>query len=908
MTVRAKLLLIFSFIFIGFAVNLVSISLESRKVQQKLDEIQNSYIPKIILGPKLRNSFESVGRTLQDAITASDKDTLERTKGFKENFLNDLSKNNSSLPKDAEAQLKTAFEEYWETAYEVSNRILNRESGPAVTQATVSMQSKHAKIDKLLTDLLSYDPMGLAEAFLAASNAQQHASRNNLIIGISKVIILLIFSFAFSRSLIRSLNALSKGFERFGQGDFDHAIPINSHDEIAVTSQLANQMADRLKVLSLESKRNNWLREGQAGLARELFGKTNPSDVANHALEFVASHLGIPMAALYYTEGQILNLLGHYALPELEIPGKPPHGFHPGEGLVGQAALKDEILIIKQIPSNFWSIHSGLGHAVPNTLILSPLRYLGKTTGVLELALFSPWPEPHGEFLNFIRDYLPIAIESAINNQTMERLLGETQNQAKALTEKEEALRTSNEELQGQQEELQQANEELEEQRAILEVEKEKLEMLTVELEKTKNEALAKSLEAQEASRHKSEFLANMSHELRTPLNGIMVLSQLMTENQDKNLNEKQINNAQAIYSAGRDLLGLINDILDLSKIEAGKLEIFPEKCTISDFVRRIGELFEQQAKAKNLALVIDVEDNTPSTVTTDFRRVEQILRNLLSNAIKFTEQGQIKILFFRPDPSHPLPQPLAAIPVVGISVIDSGIGIPIDKQKTIFESFKQLDSSVSRKYQGTGLGLTISLNLARQLGGQLHVQSKPGEGSTFTVYLPDSKIPTEIKEINNNKISRTIHKTENTPAPLTYEEQKRAEVLAADLFDGKTILVVDDDIRNIYALREVILPTKAKVLSANTGKEALDLLDKGEQIDLIIMDVMMPEMSGLEAIQIIRKNIKYTSTPIIAITAKAMKKDKEDCLEAGASDYLSKPVNVKELISLLRVWLSNIR
>ena len=401
------------------------------------------------------------------------------------------------------------------------------------------------------------------------------------------------------------------------------------------------------------------------------------------------------------------------------------------------------------------------------------------------------------------------------------------------------------------------------------------------------------------ASRYKSEFLANMSHELRTPLNSIMILSKVLGENDTSELTERQVEFANLIYRSGEELLALINDVLDLAKIEAGKQTLVCEQVKLSELVDYARRMFEPHAHQKKLQLVVDSARGLPLEIRTDRIRVHQILKNLLSNAVKFTEQGQVSLGLARPSTD-----------TVEIAVSDTGIGIPPDKLGWIFEAFAQAEGGTSRKYGGTGLGLSIVKQLTARLGGSIEVESELGLGSTFRLRLPiagpahevvfeDSSPPAPI-QIPPPGPRRAPTERGVRPVPTV-----EMPAVAEPSLEGKTVLIVDDDMRNVYSLAGALRAKHLRVLTASDGIEALDELAHHPETDAVLIDVMMPRMDGHEATRKIREQPQFLELPIIALTAKTMPGEREKCLEAGANEYVSKPVDLTQLIQLLRVWLA---
>ncbi|MGZ5278715.1 MAG: response regulator, partial [Pseudobdellovibrionaceae bacterium] len=429
--------------------------------------------------------------------------------------------------------------------------------------------------------------------------------------------------------------------------------------------------------------------------------------------------------------------------------------------------------------------------------------------------------------------------------------------------------------------ELEAQAKELEDKAKLLEVKNQEVELASRSVEE-------KAEQLSLISKYKSEFLANMSHELRTPLNSLLILSKTLEENKEANLSAEQVKFAGTINSAGQDLLALINEILDLSKVEAGKMQVDPKSVQLREVKDYLEQTFKPIAQHKNLEFKVSAEPGTPKHMITDENRLQQILKNLLSNAFKFTESGSVTMTVGLVPKTHRFTMDTLANAksVISFTVKDTGIGISSDKQRLIFEAFQQADGTTSRKYGGTGLGLTISREIARILGGVIEVQSTPGEGSIFTLFLPQNYMG---QDMVRSSVEETV------AAPALPEN--------AD-FTGKNVLVVDDDMRNIFAVTTILESQGMIVSHAENGRQALKSLSMNPDIDLVLMDTMMPEMDGLEAMEAIRKMPEFAHLPIISLTAKAMKGDREHCLAAGASDYITKPVESKHLLSMMHTWL----
>jgi CheY-like chemotaxis protein/signal transduction histidine kinase/CHASE3 domain sensor protein len=915
-----------------------------------------------------------------------------------------------------------------------------------------------------------------------------------------------------------------------------------------------------------------WLRTGQRQLAEHTIGQPVVESLGRSVLEFVARYLDVAVAAVYVREdkGNLRRVAAYGFTKDNEAAGQ---SFYSAEGLVGQAALENRVLQLDDMPDNYLKVTSGLGQGSPRHVLVVPVHNDGQVTGVVELGFLRALGPRDLEFVNMIANNVGSSIYAALHRRRLQDVLEESQRLNEDLQSQQEELRTVNDELEEKSRVLKEYQVNLENQQAELEQTNMRLSELAMSLDQ-KNGALnhaqtqleERAEELSRASRYKSEFLANMSHELRTPLNSSLILAKLLSDNQKGNLDAEQIKFAQSIYSAGNDLLNLINDILDISKVEAGKLELSPEDIVVGQLVGALKNTFEPLAADKKLAFEVVVEPGTPATLTTDRQRLEQILKNLLSNAIKFTATGKVSLSVSQQTGG-----------VIAFAVKDSGIGIRQDQQQIIFDAFRQADGTTSRRYGGTGLGLSISRDLTSLLGGSITVKSGEGQGSTFTLLLPhnwtpafagqasieplalreepiavapvaeplpvtvafpsfaddrhqpsgarlvlvieddvsfaqilfdlahelhysclvahsaedgfalasqfvpaailldmglpdrpglsvlqrlkdspqtrhipvhvvsaydrsetalqmgaigyavkpttreqlkgvfkkledkltqkvkrvllvedddlqresvarligdddveitavatgeqalallgstifdcmiiDLKLPdiqgyellqrmssqdlgsfppvivytgrnlTRQEEADLQKYSRSIiikgarsperlldevtlflHKVEST---LSVERQTMLKTARSRdrVFEGRKILLVDDDVRNIFALTSALEQKGLRVEIGRNGFEALSKLDEVGDIDLVLMDIMMPGMDGLEATRRIRKDPRFQKLPIIAVTAKAMKDDQEQCMKAGTNDYLAKPIDLDRLFSLLRVWMPN--
>lgn len=1019
--------------------------------------------------------------------------------------------------------------------------------------------------------------------------------------------------------VVTPIKTVTNTFREISEGDADLEVRLkaNSADEIGEMAQYFNRFMVKLQAIMLHNNNQSWLKAGKAELNEKIRGEQGVDLLAGNIIAYVSKYLNAQIGAIYVrTDDSLFRLLGSYAYNRRKNLSDK---VKLGEGLIGQAALEKQSIVVTNVPDDYIKVASGVGESVPKNILVAPCMVNQEVKCIIELGSFTEFSDIQLEFIEQISESIAINIQSAESRIKMRELLDKTLEQSEELQVQQEELRQNNEELeeqakalkeseaklQAQQEELRQSNEELSEQtRALresqaqlqsqqeeLRVTNEELEERTKSLELQRNDVTAKNKALENAqkeievkakdleitSRYKSEFLANMSHELRTPLNSILVLSQMLS---DKKVNSpvtaKQLEYARTINSSGRDLLKLINDILDLSKVEAGKMDISPEPIELKEFAKYVESSFAPIAEQKKLDFVVDINKDVPDVIVSDNLRLQQIVSNLLSNAFKFTEKGQVSMSISSPDKGiNGLENAVEPAGSISIAVKDTGIGIPAEKQEVIFEAFKQSDGTTSRKYGGTGLGLSISRELAKLLGGRIHLDSEEGKGSTFTLILPENietsaaivqaasvsdeenlqkpnsakdsvSVNEEAGKATNDKDSKkTTHKTllvieddasfsnilrdlsyekgfeciiaatgdegfelaakikpdaiildiglpdisgwkvveklkedaatRNTPIhvisgreadgtteamnniigyvnkPVTLESldevfgklksrmakplkkllildesteqvdtiskalekkdiQIRAlhrgkealELLKHEAFDcvildlklkdmsglellsqlrgsssedlpviihterkltmddeaqiqryadsiiikgsrsidrlaaeaslflheidsktgdknlkaikssqekeasleNKKILIVDDDMRNVFALSSILEEKGMKIIIGRNGNEGLEKLEHNPDTNLVLMDVMMPEMDGYEAMQRIRSNDKHRRLPIIALTAKAMKDDRQKCIEAGADEYLTKPIDIDKLISLLRVWL----
>jgi len=708
----------------------------------------------------------------------------------------------------------------------------------------------------------------------------------------------IVFTIWIIRGITNNLNNITEVMKSAITSDFSSLprIKISTKGELGEIAVSFNRMAHALeeqskleKQLIEEAEDQSWLNAKIAEIATIYPEVENVSMLAQLLITKLVPMVGASCGVFYVKEveerEQYLKKISAYA----SLDNKDYMRFRFGEGLIGQCALERRSILLTNVPDHYVKIGSGTGVGSPKNIIILPIQFENDVLAVIEIASFESFCPLQIKLLEAVSNNIGIKINSIVSHMKAERLLQESQ----ALTEE---LQAQSEELQLQQEELRTTNEKLEEQ-YIASEQKNK------EIEKVREALEEKAQQLELSSQYKSEFLANMSHELRTPLNSLLILAQILAENGDGNLTVEQVEYIQTIYSSGNDLLHLINDVLDLAKVESGKLDVNPKEVALHDVQDFIERQFSPLAIQKNVQFSIKMESSLAGTFYTDEQRLLQILKNLLSNAFKFTERGSVSLDIrkeIKGISGQLFKGETREQSMLAFSVIDTGIGIDIDKQETIFDAFKQADGTTSRQYGGTGLGLSISREMAQLLGGYIEVSSTKGNGSTFTLYLPYMQ--------SNSKI---IENTALEEAAISLYEDDSLKDLEGPIkqggissFKNKKILIVDDDIRNVYALTIALERFEMDIIVAENGREGIEVLKENPETDLILMDIMMPEMDGFEAIRRIRHITEFQTIPIIALTAKAMKRNREECLDAGATDYISKPIDLEQLFSLMQVWL----
>lgn len=674
-------------------------------------------------------------------------------------------------------------------------------------------------------------------------------------------------------------------------------------------SETYNNTLLELQSHSEKLENQAWQRAGQAQLAEKTIGQASLPLLGRSALDFIAYYLDAAVAAMYVREenGSRLKRIATYGVGKGGVEKESSEGseveqsFENTESLVGQSSTSNRLIHLKNLPDTYLThksslkVNSGLGSTAPTNLVLLPIEHEGNVNGVLEIGFLKEPPESAFEFLKSISPNIGSSIEASLYRKRLQDALEETQQLNEELQAQQEELRSSNEELEEQSRALEESQVLLENQKAELEQTNDRLLDQAVALDQ-KNVALnaiqveleERAQDLQRASRYKSEFLANMSHELRTPLNSSMILAKLLAENQKGNLNEEQIEFAKSIYSAGNDLLNLINDILDISKVEAGKLELAPEHIPLQRLIDALRLTFSPLAAQKHLQFKTRLEIDTPQTIFTDSQRLEQIIKNLLSNAIKFTETGEISLAVSR-----------GSNDTIEFSVTDSGIGIELDQQEIIFEAFRQADGGISRRYGGTGLGLSISRDLTSLLGGSIAVSSTPGVGSTFTLTLPVNLVP--ASERSENSVPVIVAKAPSTKTNEHATESNQNEKVQVNAFPddrenreagSRSVLVIEDDAAFAKILYELAHELQYRCLVAQTAAEGLQIANDFLP-DAILLDIGLPDTSGINVLQSLKANPRTRHIPVHIVSASDRT---EAALQLGAIGYAIKPTTRERL------------
>ncbi|NMG05363.1 HAMP domain-containing protein [Brasilonema sp. UFV-L1] len=731
-------------------------------------------------------------------------------------------------------------------------------------------------------------------------------------------------------TLTTQLRAIAEVATAVTKGDLTRSISVEAQGEVAMLKDYINQMIANLRETTQKNTEQDWLKTNLAKFTRMLQGQRDLETVSKLILSELAPLVGGAHGVFYIMdtidESQNLKLLSSYAYRERKHLA---NRFHLGEGLVGQCALEKERILLTEVPHDYIKISSGLGEATPLNVVVLPVLFEGQVTAVVELASFRRFSEIHLSFFDQLTESIAIVLNTIAASMRTEELLKQSQSLAQELQSQQNELRETNKRLEQQaqslkasedllkkqQEELQQTNAELEERSELLALQNKEVERKNNEIEQTSRELEEKAEQLALSSKYKSEFLANMSHELRTPLNSLLILAKLLADNVEQNLTAKQVEYSYTIYSSGNDLLTLINDILDLAKIESGTMSIDIDQMLLTELQEHLERTFRQVAINKGLDFPIDFAPQLPRSIHTDAKRLQQVLKNLLANAFKFTEHGEVRLRVFVATQGWSRDHETLnrAQTVIAFAVSDTGIGIAPDKQKIIFEAFQQADGTTSRRYGGTGLGLSVSREITRLLGGEIKLQSRLGEGSTFTLYLPQShpshREMSKMSQMETISQTRTIsqmreqHSSDSLHLPASVTTSPNHQITTPLLDDRgnieqgeRVLLIIEDDINFARILLDMARQQEFKAIVAHGGSAGLTLAQQF-QPSAIILDIRLPGMDGWTVLDRLKHDPSTRHIPVHIMT---VEEGRQRGLQLGAIAYIQKPVNSEALSQAL--------
>jgi len=818
---RSKLFAVVASAAVALIALVLSSAIVGQRVDRHLDDIRRRYLPKIGLRPQLEARFERMQRGFQDAVAATDNERLAATAALKRQFLRQLAESSDAVDPGQAASLQEAIEDFHSKAMVVSTRLIAGETGEALVAQMREMQASQARVTQLLESATVFDEAQLTNAFTATAEAQRTGSRIRLGLSVGCLIVVFLLWVWISRAMLRGMGHLTAGFQRFGERDFSAAIPVVTSDELGDLARQANEMAGSLHRLESERTRVDWLKNVQSHLSEEMRGALEPREVADRAIATLCRRLQCPVGALYFADGEGgFRLLGGYALS----PGDAAPAFRPGEGVVGQAVLQTEILVV-DAPAEGLRVTSGIAQAPARAIVLVPLIRNGAVTGLVELASLQPWKDVATELLASVRENLAIALDVARSRAELRALLVETQQKTREVEAQRGALEEKNVALQESRQRLQQQAEEL-----------------------------------TRAGTYKSQFLANMSHELRTPLNAILGFTQLLHDGEVGALSDQQRDFLGNVLTSGRHLLRLINDVLDLAKVESGKLDFRPEAVQLRQVIEEVAAILRTTAAEKRVRVEIEV-DAALGEVVLDPARLKQVLYNYMSNALKFTPNGGLVTVRASPEGKDSF----------RLAVHDTGAGIPAQDLPRLFVEFQQLDGGAAKKHAGTGLGLALTKRIVEAQGGSVGVSSKPGVGSVFHAILPLRAIAGELQAMRPPVVSP------HAGAPQ--------------------ILVIEDDADDRAVIVEALAAAGYSVETAATGAQALARL-RERRFDAMTLDLILPDMSGVDLLDRMRNETLNADIPVVVLTVVA-----EEGAVAGftVSDVLAKPIDSAALLKALR-------
>jgi len=705
-------------------------------------------------------------------------------------------------------------------------------------------------------------------------------------------------------NLTTQVRTISEVTDAVTKGDLTRSIEVEAQGEVASLKDKINQMIINLRETTQKNAEQDWLKTNLAKFSSMMQGQKNLETVSRLIMSeltpLVSAHHGGFFMMDWEGQGPILKLTSTYAYRERKGVG---NRFRLGEGLIGQCALEKKTILLTRVPHDYIHISSGLGEAPPLNIVVLPVLFEGEVKAVIELASFHAFSPIHQLFLDQLMESIGVVLNMIGANMRTEELLQqsqsltqELQSQSNELTQQQDELKRTNSALEKQAIELEEKARLLAEQNTKVEVKNQEVEQARLSLEE-------KAEQLSMISKYKSEFLANMSHELRTPLNSLLILARLLSDNPEKNLSDKQVEYAKTIYASGGDLLTLINEILDLSKVEAGKMPVEPREVALVDISDFVVRSFRPLAEQKDLAFKTDVDADLPAQIHTDPQRLQQVLKNLLANALKFTARGSVTLRVHRPKRGIRFAnEALRDGGVVAFSVADTGIGIASDKQQLIFEPFLQADGTTSRKYGGTGLGLSISREIARLLGGEIHVESEVGRGSVFTLYLPERHVAAASDESSPalgtwgpsttatfaSIVGAPVAMTEPDPIVTRPIDDDRANLSE----DDRVLLVIEDDVAFARIMLQMGREKGFKVIVATRGDTGLALANK-YQPDAITLDIKLPGLDGLTLLDHLKRSPTTRHIPVHVISIDEVSRRGA---ALGAFAYLEKPVSREAL------------
>lgn len=904
MKLRTKLYGGLGIIFILITILIVILMGMLRQQNSKMHTIVNELSVRTEAAANIRNEINNMSREVYQVISEPEEDPLVDAKNDWEESEKEINRSIQLLQeldkREQSQELITKFYILYEFYRDDGKQIIYEQRNTEereILDWSDSNQNKE-RLLQFVNLLYNLQQQEMKDELFRTKETYNITVKMIYIYAIVGVILSVGIAFWLIRGMTKNLNQVTNVMSNVSQhrGEQFPRITVTSNDEVGAIATAYNEMVSSLEMHTKQEQKLLEKAEEQSWLDSNLAEMTTfyqfAEDYQTLASLFITNIAPMVHAqyGIFYIKKEthnkvVLSRLASYAMDE----NNSKNQFFLGEGLVGQCASDNKMMHMTDIPDDYVKIQSGIGYSIPKYILLLPIDYEGEVLGVIELATLQPIKEIEGKLLSNVVKQLGIYLNSLRNRMEVKRLLEDSQTMT-------EELQSQSEELQAQQQELMAINEELQRQYKSSERKNEELESVSKILEEKAQQLVL-------SSQYKSEFLANMSHELRTPLNSLLILAQMLVEKDNKNLSSKQLEYLQTIYYSGNDLLHLINEILDLAKIESGNMDVIESEVELEEIKTAAERQFLYLAKQKNIDFRIKLDKSLPNTIITDKYRLNQIIKNLLSNAFKFTEKGAVTFSIKTNLTPSENDLALGDSNYLLFTVMDTGIGIPKDKMKLIFEAFQQADGTISRKYGGTGLGLSISKEISALLGGYIDLQSEEGLGSTFTFYLPYKTVQAAKKDSFIEREDRIDDQVEPKEIVSTLDTNLE-EVAATSNVKGKKLLIVDDDMRNIFSLSAVLEEYEMDILFAENGKEGINILLNNPDIDLILMDIMMPEMDGFEAMEKIRSFKEFQNLPIIALTAKAMKQNRQACIEAGASDYISKPINLDQLYSLIQVWL----